>query len=258
MSIAKRHLSKAKALLAASQPDNLIYAALHLRMCVEILTYQKLESYEDRVPQVAHWQPPQAVRALLKFEPDADQNFTIDIATGASDIDKIDGMDWLRVGEHKSLTAAWLKKNYPKLGSMLHEKTKSERGSKGLTAAYLLEVIATLEDVVKGNIHGSHHPIRVFDCVVCGMKVARNEEALRSGSTAECLNSECRTEYQPRVMEDGDIEMALVQDFPTCVRCKEGMAIGPASLQVGREMTCSKCKQVHRILGHNWIYGGTT
>lgn len=43
-------LARATALLAAPTHENLRYAALELRLCIEAITYEKLRTYSNMVP----------------------------------------------------------------------------------------------------------------------------------------------------------------------------------------------------------------
>src|SRR6202034_4775211 len=65
-------LGNAEKLLERGGSDDLRYATLELRRCIEAIVYQKLLAYKDRLPSVAlKWQPPQAFKALIQLEPEA-------------------------------------------------------------------------------------------------------------------------------------------------------------------------------------------
>jgi hypothetical protein len=55
-------LRRAKALLDAGNDADLHYAALDLRLCIEAITYGKLQSFTEHLPPSMlqrTWQPPQ-------------------------------------------------------------------------------------------------------------------------------------------------------------------------------------------------------
>jgi hypothetical protein len=68
-------------------------------MVMELLTYQKLRAVRDLVPEdvLATWQPPQAVRSLVEFQPLADRTFTLDVGELPADT-PFDQQQWVRVG----------------------------------------------------------------------------------------------------------------------------------------------------------------
>jgi len=113
-------MARAQQLLAEPTAENLRYAALELRLCIEALTYEKLRAFSDMVPEavLATWQPPQAVKALLEFEPTADRTFTL--FAGVEEQPGIASKNMQYVGQHTALRLTWLRKHYHKLGSLLH------------------------------------------------------------------------------------------------------------------------------------------
>ena len=69
----------ARELLSRNDDDVLRYVALELRRCIEAVVYEKLWGYHDWIPVDAArtWQPPQAFKALLVMEPDADKSASV-------------------------------------------------------------------------------------------------------------------------------------------------------------------------------------
>jgi len=51
--------------------DGLVYAALHLRMAIESLTYERTQAYREFLPpeNIAAWQPRRVLEALLEIDP---------------------------------------------------------------------------------------------------------------------------------------------------------------------------------------------
>ena len=76
---------RAKSLLSNEDDGALRSAALELRRCLEAVVYEKLWAYRDRIPAdvARRWQPPQAFKALLLFEPDASHTRVVRIAPQA-------------------------------------------------------------------------------------------------------------------------------------------------------------------------------
>jgi hypothetical protein len=69
----RAHVARATELLDKADDALLPYAALELRMAMEAIAYGKLRAFATRIPTsvLDKWQPPQAMRALLEFEPHA-------------------------------------------------------------------------------------------------------------------------------------------------------------------------------------------
>jgi hypothetical protein len=122
-------LDRAKTLFTQRTEAALRYACLELRCCIESIAYEKLQTYAKRLPAAVleTWQPPQAFKALLEFEPLADQDFTLRFCeenaagqpTGA----------WKSLGTHKTFQLSWLRKMYNALGNHLHVPTPSVSGT---------------------------------------------------------------------------------------------------------------------------------
>lgn len=250
-------LAKAKELVQLGDADSLRYAALELRICMEHLTYQKLRAYENVVPAdiQAIWQPPQAVRALLQFEPNADKS--VEIRFGLEDVPGMPAKEMHPLGTHSALGIGWLRKHYNKLGGYLHAaSTQSERKIADLdTVAYLQEVIQDLEAPVASTILGaSFRAVWSVMCTQCGKPVAGNAEVLKKGGLAVCFTPGCNTEYIASEQLDGTIVFkALLVHFP-CARCKHDIAIQPKKLDEGARFQCPACNQRHVITGYRWEY----
>jgi hypothetical protein len=102
-------LSRAKALMASGDAASLRYACLELRFCMEAVTYEKLRAYAPRLPPnvLSIWQPPQAVKALLELEGEADQEYRVAIGRAGST------QPMQVMGEHRTFATKWIAKYSP-------------------------------------------------------------------------------------------------------------------------------------------------
>ena len=84
---AKAHIKRARELLSSPDPAVVPYAALEMRMAMEAITYEKLRAYAPRLPLTVldTWQPPQAMKVLLQFEPRAGSNMRMRFAEELDD-----------------------------------------------------------------------------------------------------------------------------------------------------------------------------
>ena len=159
-------LKRAKKLYDEGNYDSLIYVSLELRQCIESIMYEKLESYRKSIPDIGFrkWQPNHALKTLLYFEPDAEQNMKIAIAPESSP--GVTSGPFQYLGEHKALTVKWLDKNYNKLGSYLHvQRGKSKILSYEKLQSELKLIIDKLDEVIKCNLTSCSMAERViFEC----------------------------------------------------------------------------------------------
>jgi len=256
---AQRYLERARPLLENTSDESLVIAALYLRLAMEALTYRTLEGYSKRVPEsvMQTWQPPQAVRALLQFEPNADQDFTIEIAEGdVPDLTKTEGVVWHHVAKHKALTSKWLRRHYHKVGKLLHAPQDSDRdfAAKADDATYLNSVYKELSEALSNQVVGSPFPIFTFNCTVCGSLVGRNAAELRAGKTATCLQNDCGAQFNAVQPIDEEIFVKPIQPGPPCTSCGQDIPVRPRKLTIGAEIVCSACGRSHLVVGHNWKY----
>ena len=67
------HLDKAKALIAAGGDDNLRYAALEMRYCIEHLFYKVVPQYRDELPDDVLsgnvWKPGDIINMIADIDP---------------------------------------------------------------------------------------------------------------------------------------------------------------------------------------------
>ena len=253
-------MARAKALLTNPTPENLRYAALELRLCMEALTYEKLRSFSSLVPQevLKTWQPPQAVKALLEFEPNADQSFTIFAGVEEEYGKQASKMQF--VGQHNSLRLNWLRKHYNKLGNLLHTPSVVTGGlpAVGKVEEYLTEVVADLDAPVTGSITGgSIREVFTFNCAQCKDLIVCNAEAVGKSRKAVCFNPQCKAEYFATVSEEGESKFQLMVTEFECANteCTGVIAVENRKLDVGVSFVCSVCGQKHCIANRQWGYG---
>jgi hypothetical protein len=250
-------LKRAKALLATGDEPSLRYAALELRICMELITYEKLRDYSSMIPEAVleKWQPPQAVKALLEFEPHADQSYVL--AFGRQSAPGVPAETMTILGEHKSLNYKWLRKHYNKIGNALHAEAKPKTTLKAADRReYLEAVIADLEPVVASHLHGT--PIRrVFTCRCerCDDLVVVNVETAERTGKAKCFKPGCEAEYNVKIAEDKrTCKFLLIQATFTCIKCEAPIFLPPHELAEDRSFTCRTCNTLHTIVGKNWVY----
>jgi hypothetical protein len=253
-------MARAQSLLAESTPESLRYAALELRLCIEALTYEKLRAFSSMVPEevLKTWQPPQAVKALLEFEPRADRTFVL--YAGREEEYGKPAKDMKFVGKHSSLRLGWLRKHYNKLGGLLHAPAVGDTQPRDVAALkdYLNEVVADLKEPLESTITGgAFREVYNFTCSECGKPVICNAETVHEKSKAVCLSPQCKAEYFAKINETGEAVFQLMVTSFECaaVGCDGVTSIENRKLDVGVEFACPKCGLKHVIVDRQWGYG---
>lgn len=247
------HFRRAKAHLESGEDVRLPYAALELRFCLEEIVYAKLKAYERRLPEKVKrkWQPPQALKALLSLEPDADKDFILRMARQEGD--GVPGTNWRQVGEHRFVKLDWLKKNYNRLGSYLHSPTPFEspeypyRVQLQKMREALQEMVDYLGPVVASRTEATLARIVTFDCAVCGVQVVCNEAGLEKTGMAVCLDPDCATEYLASRDEGGEWVFDIPAVAASCGNCNAAIPIQERLLKPGLEVRCASCERSYRV-----------
>src|SRR5712671_1987818 len=128
-SIAREKLAKATQLLSSKEPDNLAYACLELRKCIEALCYDLLGAYLKEVPLRAleSWQPDKVMKELLRIDPQAHRTARLRMRREGRN-GSPDG-PWTELGEDRRLEPKFAAKACHQLGNFLHVPTiKQLRG----------------------------------------------------------------------------------------------------------------------------------
>lgn len=258
---AEDHIKRARALLASPDPGVVPYAALELRMAMEAITYDKLRAYAPRLPLTVldTWQPPQAMKALLQFEPRAGSNIRVRFAEELDDKGALG--PWVNLGEHRSFDSDWLRKAYNSLGSVLHIPTPRQ-AAKHVTELNRREAarerverfLPELDRVASSQLTSTMATLGEFTCHACGEQVLFNEAGARQSGRAICLAEKCGAEHQ-LTFEGADGFTALLIATPfECRNCEHPNPVQNRHLEIGFEFTCQKCGADHRMVTKQWSY----
>lgn len=257
------HIAAAEALLRTDPPAHLRYAALELRLAIEVIAYEKLRLYAPRLPAsvLAKWQPPQAFRALEEYEPGSTQSFRLRIARETEY--GVAGNEWHDMGEHRAFKLNWLRKTYNKLGSLIHHRAPGFDGDAEVASiadpdrlrAELRAILAEVARVASSQIHSSIVTVFEFHCVVCGAPILRNEKGARETERADCLQRECGAQHHVAFTDHGAATVQLIATAFECVKCGTPLLIQNRHLDIGYRFTCARCGVQHVVATRNWGYG---
>lgn len=249
-------IERAKELIDVGDPVSLRYAALELRMAMEFLTYEKLDARGNHIPDyvVDAWQPPQAVKALLEFEPHGDKGFKI-FAGIEEDYGK-PAKEMKFVGEHKPLALKWLRKHYNKVGKYLHgHRTADGLMSDAALQQYLREVASAVEKANSGNIRGGAF-IQPFEitCEKCGEPFVVAKHSLENTNKFYCFNPNCRAEYHGELTGENSAKFSLMVTEFDCGSCSAKIPVQNRHLKLGYKFKCGECKTEHQLVSNTWGY----
>lgn len=243
--IAKERLKKATNLLKTGDDDDLTYACLELRKCIEALSYELLTGYLAEVPLKAMetWQPDKVMKELLRIDPTADRSSRIRIQrTGAEE--EPDG-DWMDLGEDRRLKASWTTKAYHQLGSFLHVPTiKQQRELRSFDSTGAREradlMCAELDRVLDTTVWNANFSVSVtFACAECEAPIKRRDAVLESGDPIECGN--CGQLYDADLQADGSYQFIRHSFSWNCKACSEKQTIVQAKIKDGADVSCNNC-----------------
>jgi len=244
-----KRLEAVERLVASGDDRCLVYAALELRQLIEYLVYRKLAAYSKYVPESvsAAWQPPQAMKALVRLEPDADKDVAIKISFDAAP-ETEDTATWIDLGHHIALDSRWLTKTYNRLGSYVHYAHGRPEGHHfGAMRVAIVEILAELQRVSEANIVAcSMGERRSFACQECGQAVFVNADILKEDCRTVCFNSACGARY---VATNVDGEWAFEKetvDVP-CPGCGATMYLPVHRLAVNAVFICRECDMRTRV-----------
>ena len=242
-------------MLSRGDDDLLRHVALELRRCLEAVVYEKLWAYRDRIPPDVprKWQPPQAFKALLRMEPDAEETSTVCVA--AEREPGVPSGPSRTLGVDHRPGSGWLKKTYNKLGSLLHARSPfarpSEQSGPNLNREYLEGVISELQPFVERSLTVTLAVVSEFDCSVCRAKVKANVVGLERVGEVWCLNCDCRFFA---VKEGDDFTFHLDTSTLACSECKQQVALPAQKLAHGYRFSCPGCGCEFEITDQVWQF----
>ena len=229
------------------------HIALELRRCLEAVVYEKILAYGDRIPLNVKktWQPPQAFKALLLFEPNADKTKVVRYARQSNPGVASQG-SFKKLGTDRRPSTRWLTTTYNKLGHYLHAKWPFETKVEKATDAaqkylrdekYFREVEAHLTRLVDCQFTSTFAQVIEFVCTECDSTIALNAKALEKLNEVACQNRDCGCSYF--VIKDYDkFHFELDAHSAECTECQEQIQIPTVKLNTGYKFVCKKC-QIH-------------
>jgi hypothetical protein len=249
----KHEAYNAAATLLAKEGDaSLRYAALELRRCIEAIVYEKLKFYGELLPEksVHTWQAAQAFDALIKIEPNAEENVTYGIAS-QTEPDKLPEGPFREIGTDRRPKGKRVEEIWHSLGSYLHAQWPfSKKQAKGPSRASLENVLKELEPLVNNSFSMFTSDSIDFKCLGCEAMVKVMERAVELGGMAFCLT--CGMPYRAEKVGDGFTFIPGRPPF-TC-ECGAATFVPPKQIKEGYKFACRGCKRNFQVVGFDWTY----
>jgi hypothetical protein len=254
----RQALDRAIEMISRGNIDELRYVALELRRCIEAVVYEKLWVYRDRFSaEVARkWQPPQAFRALLVMEPNAEHTKTVRVAKQIEPGVPSSG-PFHALGVDQRFPSPWLNKTYNKLGSYCHASwpfaKNPEKNSIETGREFLKQVATDMESFVRQSFTSTCAAVVDFQCSVCGTAIKANVTGVEQAGEVTCLNPDCGCRYF--ATEEGK-EFIFQLDALTaaCSGCSLEIHIPTQKLALGYQFSCGGCNRRYEVVEQQWQF----
>lgn len=251
---ARECAARARWMLDGGEEQQIVYAALEIRMALEALIYEIAEGYTDDLPaDRAAWQPPRLLSRLLTL--DRLPDFTLELSIQAPEDQ---GGDWHSLGHMRRLTLQEIKANYDALGAYLHVPTMKQLAKGEIRQLTRLErrcrdLLARIEEVLTSQIPTmTFRQTSSLDCMKCGRKLTRRVMPFVGAKPhdrvieVECFD--CIASYQITWEDDGWIWAAQNTTVPCLAApCAGELTLWEREIAFGFRAKCPVCATEHRL-----------
>jgi len=248
---ANQALTAARAELDSNDDARLPYAALHLRMAMEALIYERSHTLRELLPpeQIEAWQPRKVLNALLEVEPGADQGAMLWM--GIEDTPGVESQNMQFMGGEHVLSRKTIKQ-YDALGAHLHLPTLKQfregtvlnneslrRRCEEIAAEVRKALFSPLRNLVAGR------PVD-FECRKCGSEVKRRLPLKAFDVRIVC---NCKAEYRAVGEAGKEIRFyPLTTNFPCPAGdCDQEKLFWQHEIEAGTEWECEKCHRQYAL-----------
>ena len=250
---AREALEKAKLKMVTGDDDDLIDAALRLRMAMEALIYERAATYADELgpEQMKTWQPKHLMDRMLEVDPHADQSVTLSYGIEPSYGETPETMTLL--GTDHVLKLETLKKHYNALGSYLHTPTieqieDNKHHNMQKLRARCEDIVVAIEQVLASRVWGTAlSNSGTFNCVNCETVIKRRLSRTVEHRKIECW--ECGATYTMSHISDGKVHFDPRQLAVPCVveNCETENYIWENEVTPGLKWECHKCGILQKL-----------
>lgn len=251
---ARQAVEKAKNELASGDDDRVKYAALELRLALESLAYDKMQTYKDEIPPELYetWQPRKVLSYLAEIDPHAQMEMSI--SAGIEDAHGQPPPEMKHIGVEKPLTVKNLKDHYDAIGNKLHSPTLKQLREGNISGPASLRercenVVTILDRVLSSIVYNVN--LGVFssmECQRCNATIRRRMSPESDEPViAKCYN--CGADYTITDKDDGQVLWSANTREINCPAndCDEKIALWPDEIKPGFSWTCKGCDEKYAI-----------
>ena len=256
---AREHFQAAAKLMETGDDSLLPPVALRLRMAIECLAYELLQSHQDEVDDgtMETWQPGRLIKELKEIDSGIESDRSISI--GVEDVPGEPARKMLSLGTDGRLTASWISKHWNALGSHLHEPTiKQHNDGKVFNAvsarAKICNISGEIDRVLASTLFATNIKVKISVNCECGFTIHRREELLKRDGQVVCAR--CKTIWGAEESGKEWRFVKLYHDF-RCPKCNEKNKFPAKELNDQSAFTCSECG-AGVVLILDWCARGTS
>jgi hypothetical protein len=228
--------------MAVGDEASLRYAALEIRMAIELLFYRLIPSYRDELPDevLKQWQPKKIIDALIDCDPYVEQNSTL---TMAMELPNGGHGLAIHVGRYKAVNRKLLRRYYHKIGSYLHAAMVEEHRNPAKMLSFLDAAATRVEECCRETtVISNFGKFHTLNCV-CGRKIKRNDQAVQLKPYVRCPNEQCQAMHDLIKNDEGCTEWKLRESEFVCPECNTSTFFGSHLIDTGKSFTCVECGQ---------------
>ena len=240
---AREHFQAATELMETGDDSLLLTVALRLRMAIECLAYELLQSHQDEVDYctMETWQPGRLIKELKEIDSGIESDRTIFI--GVEDFSGKPTKNKRLLGTDRRLSASWIKKNWNALGSHLHEPTiKQHKDGKAFNAesarAKFVTISSEIDRVLASTLFATNIRVKISVNCECGFTIHRREELLKRDGQVVCAS--CKTIWGAEESGKDWRFVKLYHDF-CCPICNAKNKFPAKELNDQSAFTCKEC-----------------
>jgi DNA-directed RNA polymerase subunit RPC12/RpoP len=246
---AMKHLQKAKALIASGVADDLRYAALEMRYCIEHLFYGFVPSYKQELPddvlEGKVWRPAEIIDMIADIDPNLQHDSVLRI--GPQPGPGLPPTQMFEIGRQSGLSKDLVRKVYHKLGFYLHARTDRNEHDATHLRKRLLKLMPYLEKFENDTTISAIAERLTFQCQACGRPIAKRTEHITRDPYVRCPNTRCGAMYKHI---EGNAHKMLQHNMK-CERCGGDNWLDvhriEQRLERGETVTCRECHAEYEL-----------
>lgn len=235
---AGQHLARARELLANDQL--LAATCLEVRMALECLAYESLQSFPDRETRELilskRWQPAKILQELMKFDETVEVDRSVTITPKSTGIPK-------KLGTDKRLKISWISARYSALGRFVHTPTihdhrEGTTPEKTTIVAKINEIIPEIEGVLSSQIWNTHINEHMTWRCRCGYLLKVRAADVEAKKLVICAG--CDDHFLPLESPEG-WRLADAHKWFNCTHCGKRQSTLCCNWQAGSLIACKHC-----------------